>query len=112
MPRLVFRIRWSDVETYECVATLDGETFTLTCTCAAGRAGQMCQHRMKLLAGEDPGLIGENSEACLEVRNMLEQSAEALSLYHSVRLTEVHLSKTKRRLNELQYRLARLLGTP
>lgn len=62
MRRFEFFVQGSEVEPYRVVFEKDGDDLNAYCTCAAGSNGQSCKHRMRILSGNDEGLVGGDIE--------------------------------------------------
>ena len=50
-----YEIQGSSPEPY--IVVLNFKPFTISCTCAAGKSGLPCRHRIGILNGENPGII-------------------------------------------------------
>jgi uncharacterized Zn finger protein len=55
-----FLVQGSSPQPYRVLFARHGAALTITCTCAAGLVGQVCKHRLGLLAGDTKTLVSGN----------------------------------------------------
>jgi len=58
---LVFKVQGSEAEPYNVVFRRRGLNLTATCTCKGGEMGQVCKHRLGLLAGDSSNVVSDNA---------------------------------------------------
>jgi hypothetical protein len=54
---------------YNASFRLDGNNLTAWCNCAKSELGQYCVHVLRILLGEDKGVVGENVDKVETVRS-------------------------------------------
>jgi hypothetical protein len=59
--KIAYSVQGSSSEPY--IVTISLSPFTVECTCQAAEVGLPCRHRIKIISGEDPGIInGDKSK--------------------------------------------------
>ena len=62
MNELVFHVKGSSTRPYEVVFLKEGDHITALCDCMAGKNGQHCKHRFRILDGSDQDIVSDNTE--------------------------------------------------
>ena len=60
MQSIQFMVKGSSPEPYETVFYFDSHNMHATCTCAAGKNGQYCKHRLQILSGDTSSIVSGN----------------------------------------------------
>ena len=61
MAQLEFLVKGSAKEPYEVIFIKDGENLTAICTCPAGTYGNVCKHRVSIIAGNAESVVSDNA---------------------------------------------------
>lgn len=96
---------------YEVVVVHENDVVTLTCTCDAGLQGDLCKHRLNLLAGSREGILSDNAAEAKRIPTLVEQSNLA-GLLREWQDAQKQAALAEQRANEIKKRIAALLGTP
>jgi uncharacterized Zn finger protein len=71
MNELVFHVKGSSTKPYEVVFLKEGDHITALCDCMAGKNGQHCKHRFRILDGSDQDIVSDNTEEIALVQEWL-----------------------------------------
>ena len=74
MDELVFLVKGSSAKPYEVVFLKEGDHLTALCDCMAGKNGQHCKHRFRILEGSDQDIVSDNPDAVSKVQEWLKGS--------------------------------------
>ena len=67
MNELVFMVKGSSSKPYEVVFLKEGDHVTALCDCMAGKNGQHCKHRFRILEGSQQDIVSDNAGEVAEV---------------------------------------------
>jgi uncharacterized Zn finger protein len=109
MDTIEFLVQGSAPEPYIVVFKKQANNLSATCTCPAGKIGQHCKHRIRILMGETTGITSKNSEAVQEVQNWLHGTNLQTALDEYIQ-AERQMEQAKIRLSASKKTLARLLS--
>lgn len=63
MTKITFNVKGSSPQPYLVIFIKSSDNnLYASCTCAAGKNGQYCKHRIKLMSGETSGIVSTNLE--------------------------------------------------
>ena len=57
-----FLIQGSQEDPYRVDFSMNGTSLTAHCSCPAGENGMYCKHRIRILCGDDEGIVSGNKE--------------------------------------------------
>jgi hypothetical protein len=109
MESLEFLVQGSEPEPYRVTIERAGSNLRASCTCAAGRNGQFCKHRMRILSGVPDGILELDLDAlhrALEWLSGTDVEVAITSLTHA----EEEFERSKKELSKAKKRLAQALS--
>ena len=71
MNELSFLVKGSASDPYEVTFLKEGNNLTALCTCMAGRNGQYCKHRFRILDGIKADIVSDNISDVTTVQSWL-----------------------------------------
>ncbi len=71
METIIFIVQGSEPEPYTVSFKKNGDNLTAHCTCGAGLHDQWCKHRIRILKGENEGIVSNNVNDVLIVTSWL-----------------------------------------
>lgn len=104
-----FYVQGSQPHPYSLSARREGDGFIFTCSCPAGEVGQICKHRLSLLAGDTRAVVEPVAGDLEALANMWAGSA-AESALAQIHETEREIDLLKKRLTSEKKKLARLFN--
>jgi uncharacterized Zn finger protein len=103
---LYFSVQGSEAAPYKITFKKTDGNFSAYCTCAAGENGMYCKHRFALLNGDITGLVGDNSNDILTVKEWLVDTDVERAM-QEVLIAEQKLDAAKAQLTMAKKNLAR-----
>jgi uncharacterized Zn finger protein len=102
---LQFLVQGSAKDPYEVRFTLDGDNLSAFCTCPAGKGGQYCKHRFRILEGSTEGIVSGNTADVVTVAGWLPGTdlAAAMALLAEA---ERRLERAKKAVTEAKKHVA------
>lgn len=104
-----FYVQGSQPHPYSLSAKRDGHNFTFTCSCPAGEVGQICRHRLSLLAGDIRAVVEPNT-GDLEALASMWAGSTAETALAQIQETEREIDVLKKRLSSEKKKLARIFN--
>ena len=71
MDTILFLVQDSASSPYSVSFTKTINSFTAACSCPAGKVGQYCKHRLKILNGNTEGIVSENKNEISTITSWL-----------------------------------------
>jgi uncharacterized Zn finger protein len=105
METIEFYVQGSALEPYRVTFEKNGQHMAAFCTCPAGDSGQVCKHRMSILAGSAEAVSGDNKDEVQTVVAWL-RGSDVESAMKSVEQAEVEIEQAKKRLSAAKKQLA------
>jgi len=103
-----FLVQGSAPYPYQVVFKKVGSKLTGTCTCPAGENGQHCKHRIRIMEGDQRGIVSDNIDAVKNVQNWM-HGTDVEKTLTDFREAEQQLEDAKKLLSVSKKRLARIL---
>lgn len=99
MPVLRFSVQGSSSTPYAVAVHLDEKGLIATCTCTAGTSGQSCKHRVGILVGPTPELIGgddiETARAWFSASSLSSAYTEMIAAENAVETAKLKAKQSK-----------------
>ena len=95
MQTVTFEVQGSSEVPYQVVFAADDESVICTCSCKAGKTGQLCKHRNRILAGSAEDIVGDFANDFTKVQSWLPGSSLALA-FAAVGAAEEKVEAAKR----------------
>lgn len=86
----------------------DCNNIAITCTCPAGEMGQVCKHRLRILGGNDEGIVSAN-KADITIIKIWLQATDVESAVEVVINSERLLEEAKKNLSLAKKKLVALM---
>lgn len=110
METIQFKIQGSSLEPYTTLFKRDGANLTAHCTCPAGKMGQYCKHRLRVLSGKTDGIVSENEGDVSLVQSWVKGTDVEAALKDLID-AERRFDEAKKALDKMKKRLAMALMT-
>jgi hypothetical protein len=103
-----FLVQGSAPDPYNVVFKKIGNNLTASCTCPAGVVGQHCKHRIRIMLGDQTGIISKNLATVSVIQKWL-CGTDVEKALHDLHDAEQHFEEAKNRISLCKKRLARSL---
>ncbi len=103
-----FLVQGSEAEPYRVAFRFEDRNCTATCTCRAGQVGQACKHRLGIIWGVVDGLVSDNADDLVAVRERLPDT-DVWDRIERLRDAEEDLADAKARVSVAKKALARAM---
>lgn len=103
-----FLIQGSQADPYKVVFSVNGTSLTAHCNCPAGENGMYCKHRMRILCGDDEGIVSGNNQDIQLVIDSLKSSSLNVSLQELL-ASEKNFEQAKKDLSIKKKRMSNAL---
>lgn len=108
MEEVTFHVQGSAPDPYIVRFRKSGSNLTALCTCPAGGVGQCCKHRLRILEGNDEGIVSENARQVADVAAWL-AGTDVANAIEQLRHAEERFNVAKTEVSSLKKKLARAL---
>ena len=108
METIEFLVQGSATEPYRVTFRRNERQFSAFCTCAAGESGQICKHRLTILAGVSEGVTSANIDQVSTVASWLPGS-DVEAAMQEVNRAEAELERAKKLLSTAKKRVAAVM---
>ena len=108
METITFSVQGSAEAPYEVEFRRDGANLTAYCTCPAGAVGQYCKHRLRILQGDNEGVVGGREEEVQVVATWLAGTDVEAAMLELAK-AEALFEQAKKDVSALKKKLARAL---
>lgn len=108
MEKLEFLVQGSSPEPYHVQFVRSNGQLHASCTCKAGAVGQVCKHRLQILAGLNPGVLGDASALPLVIEWL--QGTDLQEALLELEMAEVALAEAKRGVASQKKKLSRIMS--
>ncbi|GHV79157.1 hypothetical protein AGMMS49944_09480 [Spirochaetia bacterium] len=93
----IYQVQGSSPEPY--IIKIDLDNFTISCTCTAAEHGLPCKHRIKILSGENPGII----QGDISLLPKLAQWANGTNIFDIIQTYETAKNELKNAHKKMDY---------
>ena len=105
--QIVFQVQGSDPLPYTVTFTKNAELH-VSCTCAAGKVGQPCKHRLSILTGDVSSVVSDNQADAHLLVHWLPNTKLAAALA-AVEEAEQELARAKKKAADTKKALGRIM---
>jgi len=105
MESVEFTVQGSSATPYTVSFIYEEKRLGAFCTCAAGTSGTACKHRLSILAGSDPGIIGGSLDQIPKILAWLKGS-EIETCMAELAAAEEQFEKAKKQVSTAKKRLS------
>lgn len=108
MNEITSSVKGSSAEPYTVRFVKQSSGLSAYCSCPAGAAGQYCKHRMRILNGDEEGIVSDNRTEVVLVKSWLVGTTLEVAIQEVAR-SEQELDKLKTNLSIAKKKLSRLM---
>ncbi len=109
MKIIYFSVQGSATEPYKVTFQKNGNKLSAYCTCPAGKHGQYCKHRFRILGGLTDDIVSNNVSAVDEVKSWL-SGTDVESVLTEVAKKGNAFEKAKKEFSIAKKKLARTMN--
>ncbi|NTW64971.1 MAG: hypothetical protein HGB21_01470 [Nitrospirae bacterium] len=108
MEKIEFEVQGSEAQPYNVVFTKNDHDISAHCSCRAGQVGLYCKHRIRIIMGEDEGVVSHNLQDIHAIREWY-SGTDVEAAIKALRKAETHLEEAKSEVAKQKKRLAIVL---
>ena len=109
MSKIVFRVQGSKSNPYTVTFENMGGNVKALCDCAAGKNGQACKHRSRILSGDSTDIVSSNVNEVAIVSSWSE-GGQVEKLQTEIQLKEAQLSKLEKEISQLRKKISKAMS--
>ena len=108
MESIEFSVQGSAPEPYRVTFEKNGQRLAAFCTCPAGDSGQVCKHRMSILAGSAEAVLSNNRDEVQAVVAWL-RGSDLEAAIKAMDQAEAEVEQAKKRVSAAKKHLAAIM---